>query len=194
MNFGVVIRVVCCERSILAVSVISEPSGLGGRCGRPGLNFSAFQYESRGISEFGVFHSDGDFREAHGRALDGAVKDAIGHALGAQGFVALFSEHPEMASTTLDLPQPLGPTMQVVPEPLKVTMVRSQNDLANDFDFPKLKQGFLFVSLNAYKTLASNSPFQTVVAHGGTISAMRDESLFPGRKAGVATKTLAGSR
>ena len=35
----------------------------------------------------------------------------------------------EMASTTLDLPQPFGPTMQVVPDPLNVTMVRSQNDL-----------------------------------------------------------------
>src|SRR5580704_13277568 len=35
----------------------------------------------------------------------------------------------EIASTTLDLPQPLGPTMQVVPEPLNVTVVRSQNDL-----------------------------------------------------------------
>src|ERR1700674_5855595 len=35
----------------------------------------------------------------------------------------------EMASTTLDLPQPLGPTMQVVPVPLKVTVVRSQKDL-----------------------------------------------------------------
>src|SRR6266852_719443 len=35
----------------------------------------------------------------------------------------------EMASTTLDLPQPFGPTMQVVPEPLNVTTVRSQNDL-----------------------------------------------------------------
>jgi hypothetical protein len=35
----------------------------------------------------------------------------------------------EMASTTFDLPQPFGPTMQVVPEPLKVTTVRSQNDL-----------------------------------------------------------------
>ena len=34
-----------------------------------------------------------------------------------------------MASTTLDLPQPFGPTMQVVPDPLKVTTVRSQNDL-----------------------------------------------------------------
>src|SRR5262249_19297307 len=35
----------------------------------------------------------------------------------------------EIASTTLDLPHPLGPTMQVVPVPLKVTTVRSQNDL-----------------------------------------------------------------
>src|SRR5271156_1448527 len=34
-----------------------------------------------------------------------------------------------MASTTLDLPQPFGPTMQVVPVPLKVTTVRSQKDL-----------------------------------------------------------------
>src|SRR6266496_676694 len=35
----------------------------------------------------------------------------------------------EMASTTFDLPQPLGPTIHVVPEPLNVTTVRSQNDL-----------------------------------------------------------------
>src|SRR5260370_34063975 len=34
-----------------------------------------------------------------------------------------------MASTTLDLPQPLGPTMHVVPLPLNVIAVRSQNDL-----------------------------------------------------------------
>ncbi len=31
-----------------------------------------------------------------------------------------------MASTTLDLPQPFGPTMQVVPVPLNVTTVRSR--------------------------------------------------------------------
>src|SRR5216684_2847219 len=35
----------------------------------------------------------------------------------------------EMASTTLDFPHPFGPTMQVVPVPLNVTTVRSQNDL-----------------------------------------------------------------
>ena len=34
-----------------------------------------------------------------------------------------------MASTTFDFPQPFGPTMQVVPVPLNVTTVRSQNDL-----------------------------------------------------------------
>src|SRR5216683_4595871 len=35
----------------------------------------------------------------------------------------------EMASTTFDFPHPFGPTMQVVPVPLNVTTVRSQNDL-----------------------------------------------------------------
>src|SRR5204862_3564593 len=35
----------------------------------------------------------------------------------------------EMASTTLDLPHPFGPTIHVVPVPLNVTTVRSQNDL-----------------------------------------------------------------
>src|SRR5882757_1372490 len=35
----------------------------------------------------------------------------------------------EMASTILDLPQPLGPMMQVSPLPLKVICVFSQNDL-----------------------------------------------------------------
>src|SRR5207245_1209542 len=34
-----------------------------------------------------------------------------------------------MASTTFDLPHPFGPTMHVVPVPLNVTTVRSQNDL-----------------------------------------------------------------
>jgi hypothetical protein len=34
-----------------------------------------------------------------------------------------------MASTTLDLPHPFGPTMHVVPVPLNVTTVRSLNDL-----------------------------------------------------------------
>ena len=34
-----------------------------------------------------------------------------------------------MASTILDLPQPLGPMMQVSPLPLKVICVFSQNDL-----------------------------------------------------------------
>jgi len=35
----------------------------------------------------------------------------------------------EIASTTFDFPHPFGPTIHVVPEPLNVTVVRSQNDL-----------------------------------------------------------------
>src|SRR5882762_3147845 len=51
----------------------------------------------------------------------------------------------EMASTTLDLPQPLGPTMHVVPEPLKVTTVRSQNDLKP--------------TISTFRSLSKMSPF-----------------------------------
>ena len=44
----------------------------------------------------------------------------------------------EIASTTLDLPQPFGPTMQVIPLPLNVIGVFSQNDLKPEkFDFTK---------------------------------------------------------
>src|SRR5579864_2818616 len=35
----------------------------------------------------------------------------------------------EIASTTLDFPHPFGPTMQVIPVPLNVIVVFSQNDL-----------------------------------------------------------------
>ena len=49
------------------------------------------------------------------------------------------------ASTMLDLPQPLGPTMQVVPEPLKVTTVRSQNDLKP--------------TISTFRSLSKMSPF-----------------------------------
>jgi len=55
------------------------------------------------------------------------VVDALRWVLGEQSPRHLRGQ--EMASTTLDLPQPLGPTMQVAPDPLKVTTVRSQNDL-----------------------------------------------------------------
>src|ERR1700730_9392644 len=81
----------------MAVSVMGRLRGFGtfgGRCRGLRLYVSSLQDESRGFSEFRVFHGDGDFGESQWRAFNGAVEDAIGHALGAQGFVALFSEHP----------------------------------------------------------------------------------------------------
>src|SRR5207237_1937184 len=51
----------------------------------------------------------------------------------------------EMASTTFDFPQPFGPTIHVVPEPLKVTTVRSQNDLKP--------------TLSTFRSLSKVSPF-----------------------------------
>ena len=57
-----------------------------------------------------------------------------------------------MASTTLDLPQPFGPTMQVVPEPLNVTTVRSQNDLKP--------------TISTFRSFSKMSPFGRQLLHG----------------------------
>src|SRR5258708_26516590 len=58
----------------------------------------------------------------------------------------------EMASTTLDLPQPFGPTMQVVPDPLNVTTVRSQNDLKP--------------TISTFRSFSKMSPFGRQLLHG----------------------------
>src|SRR5271157_65664 len=50
-----------------------------------------------------------------------------------------------MASTTLDFPQPFGPTMQVLPSPLNVTTVRSQKDLKP--------------TISTFRSLSKVSPF-----------------------------------
>src|SRR6266852_2417789 len=58
----------------------------------------------------------------------------------------------EMASTTLDLPQPFGPTIQVVPDPLNVTTVRSQNDLKP--------------TISTFRSFSKMSPFGRRLLHG----------------------------
>src|SRR6267378_1660557 len=58
----------------------------------------------------------------------------------------------EMASTTFDFPQPFGPTMQVVPEPLNVTTVRSQNDLKP--------------TISTFRSFSKMSPFGRQPLHG----------------------------
>jgi hypothetical protein len=86
VNFGVVVRLVSSERRIAPVNVRGGLRGFGalsGSCGGLRLYLSGLQYESRGLGEFGVLHGDSDLRESHGRAFNGAVEDAIGHALGA---------------------------------------------------------------------------------------------------------------
>src|SRR5262249_35345829 len=54
----------------------------------------AFDDEAGGFGEGRIFEGDSDFGEAHRWALDGAIKDAIAHATGAEAFVALFTENP----------------------------------------------------------------------------------------------------
>src|SRR5579864_3194306 len=84
----------------------------------------------------------------------------------------------EMASTTLDLPQPLGPTMQVVPVPLKVTTVRSQKDLKPTIStLRSLSKGSPFWSQIAQPK--DVPPEKTVAPRGrSTADAIRDDALF----------------
>jgi hypothetical protein len=49
------------------------------------------------------------------------------------------------------LPQPFGPTMHVVPEPLNVTTVRSQNDLKP--------------TISTFRSLSKLSPLSLVSRH-----------------------------
>src|SRR6267143_685110 len=83
----------------------------------------------------------------------------------------------EMASTTLDLPQPFGPTMQVVPDPLKVTTVRSQNDLK-----PRI---------STFRSFSKMSPFGRQLRHGcqyETRLTPENRASQPSHKAGAETR------
>src|SRR6266436_6766300 len=71
----------------------------------------------------------------------------------------------EMASTTLDLPQPLGPTMHVVPDPLNVTTVRSQNDLK-----PRI---------STFRSFSKMSPL-SLKSRQNTFDANNNRSVYPG--------------
>src|SRR6266404_607616 len=77
----------------------------------------------------------------------------------------------EIASTTFDFPHPFGPTMQVVPVPLNVTTVRSQNDLNPTIStfrslskmspFVPVAQPFLAVLPRSQKPLYHHNPRRT---------------------------------
>src|SRR6266699_2216490 len=71
----------------------------------------------------------------------------------------------EMASTTLDLPQPFGPTIQVVPDPLNVTTVRSQNDLKP--------------TISTFRSLSKMSPL-SLKSHYTKFDADTNQLVHPG--------------
>src|ERR1700693_129602 len=168
---------------------------IGGRWRRVRLYSSGLQHEPCGFGQLGVFHGDGDFGKSQRGTFHCAIKNAIGHAFGTKRFVALFSEHPGDSVHDIGLAAAVRAHDTGCPRAAEGhNGAFTERFEADDFDFSKLKQGFLFISLAAYKISANKSPFQTLAAHRDTKSAIRDESLFPERKACTATKTLAGSR
>src|SRR5689334_7184663 len=88
-----------------------------------------------------------------------------------------------MASTTLDLPQPLGPTMHVVPVPLNVTTVRSQNDLkpviSTFRSFNKVSPLTLTDGAANRRQGLAQSSRRPEPAGLHTLRAKRDDLLFP---------------
>ena len=46
------------------------------------------------LGQLGIDQRQGDFGQAHGRALGGAVENAVGHTLGAERLVALLAQDP----------------------------------------------------------------------------------------------------
>src|SRR5215510_2333996 len=50
--------------------------------------------KTSGFGELWILESDSDFSQTHRWALDGAIENAVAHAAGAEGLVALFAENP----------------------------------------------------------------------------------------------------
>jgi len=100
----------------------------------------------------------------------------------------------EIASTTLDLPHPLGPTMQVVPVPLKVTTVRSQNDLnpiiSTFLSFSKLSPLSRSPRLHGKQHCSGRKTRRGTTMYDSREGVSSDNSTRFGRP----TKRLAGSR
>ena len=104
-----------------------------------------FQNKTCGFGEFRVFHRDGDFGETHGRALRGAVEDAVGHAFGTEGLVALLTEDPANGVYDIGLATAIGAhdaggagATEGDHGPLAKRLK------ANDFNFAQLEQGVPF--------------------------------------------------
>ena len=113
-----------------------------------------FEHETRGFGELGIFHGDGDFCEAHRGALCSAVEDAVRHAFGTQGLVALLAEDPADGVDDIGLAAAIGADDASGAGAGKGDHGPFAKGLkANNFDFAELQQGVPFVvslALRAY--------------------------------------------
>src|ERR1700674_4349093 len=100
-----------------------------------------------GFGKLGIFHSDGDFGESQRRALGGAVKNAIGHALGTERLVALFAENPGNGIHDVGFAAAVWPDDAGRAGPAERNYGALAKRLkANDFHFSQLQQDVPFWS------------------------------------------------
>jgi len=110
------------------------------------LGRRTFEHETRGFGELGIFHGDGDFCEAHRGALCGTVEDAVRHAFGTEGLVALLAEDPTDGVDDIRLAAAVGTDDASGAGAREGDHGPFAKGLkANNFDFTELQQGVLFV-------------------------------------------------
>ena len=122
---------------------------LAGPCSRYG-EFDTWiglaQYASRCFGEFRVHQREDDLRQAHRRALGGAIKDAIGHAFGAQRFVALLAQNPGNGVDDVGFTAAVrtDDARQARAAERKMGFFK-ERFVADQFDCTKLEQGIPFI-------------------------------------------------
>ena len=152
------------------------------------------QNKFAGLGQLRVFESDDHFRHAHRRPLCGTCEDAIGHALRAQGLVALLAQHPR------DRVHNIGFAAAIWPDDARQASA-AERDMrlfqerfkAQDFYFPQFKQDNPFeFALRAHSRTEMRNPLPRLEEHiDKNLEGRLIVALPPGARMAVRKKNLA---
>ena len=109
------------------------------------------QHKLRRLSKFRINQGQRDFRQAQRRPLGGPVKNAVGHPLGAQRFVALLAQHPGNGVHDIGFAAAIRPDDAGEPGAAESDMrLFAKRFEAHQLDFAQFKQDFPFVASAVY--------------------------------------------